>query len=322
MNWNIKRIKNFPYFVFSFLVLAIACNQQIKKEYYEFGQLKVKAKYQNGKLNGERKLYHKNGKLKEVAYYEDGKIEDTLRKYYPNGQLKLLAPFEGGKENGLVKIYRKTGKLKRVVQKINGKVQGMYKSYHKKGKLRIKALYENDTVVRFYQKFKTTGKLTEDYRDIMVEPESDTVRVEEPFKFKVSSYGPMNLYDSVRAGFYTLNIDTLIHEDSGDYISALFHDEKRMPDSFYKFKIVKENRYLSLNPTRDGLSKFIHKKDNGKTFYFSYKPKYTGAHYFMGYYRLIRKDTPVVKFNPTFSFPIRFYVKGKKRANPSNIWAK
>ena len=44
------------------------------ERYHENGQLRIKATYKDGKLNGPFEKYYENGQLEKKATYEDGKL--------------------------------------------------------------------------------------------------------------------------------------------------------------------------------------------------------------------------------------------------------
>ncbi len=103
------------------LLLFYSCaNGQVKKEYYENGDLKSKTCYKNDLKNGEEKVYYPSGKLKSVYNYKDGVKEGPYFGYYENG-----------------KLYRNGNNL-------NGHIDGMYYEFTNTGDTIFKVLYSNN----------------------------------------------------------------------------------------------------------------------------------------------------------------------------------
>jgi antitoxin component YwqK of YwqJK toxin-antitoxin module len=85
---------------------------ELKKEYYETGELKSECFEINGKKHGENKIFNKNGQLLNSCSYVDGKKHGEERDYYENGSLRFTCTYVDDKIHGLEKWYSsKTGKL-------------------------------------------------------------------------------------------------------------------------------------------------------------------------------------------------------------------
>ena len=78
---------------------------------HENGQLKQKATFINGKLNGVSEHYHENGELAHRCFFKDGKPEGVWMEYFENGQLKAKRPYKDGQAHGVVEYYLKNGLL-------------------------------------------------------------------------------------------------------------------------------------------------------------------------------------------------------------------
>lgn len=65
---------------------------------YNHSRIKEEAKYQNGVLEGERKLYYDNGKLQEEGKWINGKREGDVKWYNEEGNLKLHYEYKGGEK--------------------------------------------------------------------------------------------------------------------------------------------------------------------------------------------------------------------------------
>ena len=83
----------------------------IDKTYYENGQLKFEAKFQNGKPNGVGKEYFENGVLRFEGNFIDGKAQGEHKVYYENGKLMVVSNLINDKKEGLSKYYLESGEL-------------------------------------------------------------------------------------------------------------------------------------------------------------------------------------------------------------------
>lgn len=66
--------------------------------HYKNGQIRDKATYKNGKLNGELIKYHENGKPIHIKFYKDGKLNGDFINYYENGQVIDRKIYKDGKQ--------------------------------------------------------------------------------------------------------------------------------------------------------------------------------------------------------------------------------
>ena len=77
---------------FSFLIciLVLSSCKNVKKEFYNDGNLKYNVEIQNDEWNGIYKEFYKNGNLKEVSNFEHNLKEGISLKYFDNGNTKYL----------------------------------------------------------------------------------------------------------------------------------------------------------------------------------------------------------------------------------------
>jgi len=71
--------------------------ENIKKKYYESGEIKLEESYKEDNLEGKRITYYKNGKTKTKEYYKNGKLEGEFVSYYENGIKKLEENYKNDK---------------------------------------------------------------------------------------------------------------------------------------------------------------------------------------------------------------------------------
>ena len=63
---------------------------EIRKSYYENGNLWSEIPYVNDKEHGIQKIYYENGKLYSEIPYKNGKTYGVRKDYYPNGNISLI----------------------------------------------------------------------------------------------------------------------------------------------------------------------------------------------------------------------------------------
>ena len=80
---------------------------EIRKSYFETGDLWVETPYLNGKEHGTEKIYYKSGALLCETPYVKGKIHGITRSYYESGALERESPYVNGKRHGIVKNYNR-----------------------------------------------------------------------------------------------------------------------------------------------------------------------------------------------------------------------
>ena len=80
-------------------------------DYYDNGQVKMKARFVNGMVEGEAKSWYLSGKIKVIAYFILGAKTGKQIEYFENGQIKADFNMIDGKLDGEQKEYDETGKL-------------------------------------------------------------------------------------------------------------------------------------------------------------------------------------------------------------------
>ena len=84
---------------------------EVKKEWYENGQLSSEEPYVNNEKHGLCKDWYENGELMFEHPYVNGKIHGLLKRWYKNGELNFEHPYVNGKIHGLCKDWFENGKL-------------------------------------------------------------------------------------------------------------------------------------------------------------------------------------------------------------------
>ena len=79
--------------------------------YYDNGQLKSRATYKNGKINGLCEVWYDNGQLKLIATYKDYNLNGLCETWHGNGQQWSRANYKDDKLDGLREAWYSDGKL-------------------------------------------------------------------------------------------------------------------------------------------------------------------------------------------------------------------
>ncbi|MBD5398220.1 hypothetical protein HDR60_01810 [bacterium] len=132
------------------ILSACATNNEIKREYYENGNIKEEILYIEDKEVW-NKLYYETG---ELFTYRDDNIG---RMYYTSGQISDEIPLKDGKKHGIVKLYKPNGKLQKEIYYEKG-VKDWQKEYDENGNL-IKDKKYYDTGDIWIEGFSENGKL-------------------------------------------------------------------------------------------------------------------------------------------------------------------
>ena len=95
-------MKNIKVLTILFLILflsAIGCSE-VRRYYYESGELKEEANYKKGKQDGLTKTYYESGALRWKANYMESKQEGLTKEYYRSGEIFYIDTY---KDDQLIK---------------------------------------------------------------------------------------------------------------------------------------------------------------------------------------------------------------------------
>jgi len=116
-------------------------------DYYYSGRKQGEGTFQNGRLNGHRKLYYQNGKLSMERDYKDGIENGFENEYYEDGSLTQRGEFIDGKENGIWEMYFPNGQIKQRSNLINGEINGETTIYYSTGKVLAVEITKNGKTI-------------------------------------------------------------------------------------------------------------------------------------------------------------------------------
>jgi len=132
--------------------------QGLYEAYFESGNLKEKATYKDGKLNGERTLFFTNGQAEITEQYISGVMNGDYKVFYESGQLKLVQNYVDGQLTGTSVKYHENGEVAERVNFIDGEENGPFEEYHPNGEIQWRGNYLNgDNEVGLLEEFDTAG---------------------------------------------------------------------------------------------------------------------------------------------------------------------
>ncbi len=132
--------------------LPFALFSQLKKEYYDIEQTKLKSEtdYNKGVPYGAHFEYYKSGKLSCIGHYYSGRLnyylgkEDSVWTYFfEDGAVKAREYFSKGKKEGTNVYYFKSGKRSQITKFTNDLADSIWTSYFENGKVKSIEGFEN-----------------------------------------------------------------------------------------------------------------------------------------------------------------------------------
>src|SRR5262245_43322939 len=100
------------YVSLSVLIGLFGCNSQdVRRSYYETGELKSVSEMKNRQLNGKHEFYYRSGKIKSRGTYTNGLADGVVEDFYENGSIESRRSWKLGKEDGQGYRYFENGKL-------------------------------------------------------------------------------------------------------------------------------------------------------------------------------------------------------------------
>jgi hypothetical protein len=133
---------------FAFSILLTSCKQKEKRETkYENGQVKEQyevVKSGNGSYvkDGNYVAYYQNGQKKEEALFENSKLNGDFKQWYENGKIQTEGAYKSDSLNGPYKTYDKNGELESSFSFTNGRASGEILIYSD-GKVVVKGNFQN-----------------------------------------------------------------------------------------------------------------------------------------------------------------------------------
>lgn len=153
----------FKRIIYFYIVLILfGCSKSdVKKRYYETGELMEVYETQGGVKHGEQIEYFKNGNIRLKQNWKNGQPSGPSTTYYPSGVLQQSFNYRDGKKVGKVEIFYESGTLME------------------------EQFYNYEGVLMNFNKYKEDGK-PKGEMVLMGYTDSDTLRVNDTLRLHIS----------------------------------------------------------------------------------------------------------------------------------------
>ena len=148
----------------AFLLLvfvAVSCSDEgnVKKDYWENGNLKSELSYEDGELNGRCVWYMANGKPQMEAMYKHNKMHGLARRWYENGNLMEEMWYKEGARDSVYRSFSLKGQLTEEMYYENGKLNGEYRRWYENGQVFQEGQFADDMMDGSWLVFYADGNL-------------------------------------------------------------------------------------------------------------------------------------------------------------------
>jgi MORN repeat variant len=118
-----------------------------QEQFYSNGQLKERAGFKDGYLQGRDIRYNESGTIIEIANYDKGLLNREQKYFYENGELNIVANFNHSLRHGTIIFYYQNGQIFEKSKWINGKPDGDFTVFYSNGAVKIRGKYDHGKVV-------------------------------------------------------------------------------------------------------------------------------------------------------------------------------
>lgn len=143
------------------LAMMASCHNpvEIKKDYWDNGNLKSEMSYENGELNGRCVWYLANGKPQLEVNYRHNQPDGLTRRWYENGNIMEELWYKEGVRDSVFRAYSLKGLLVEEGYYSNGKLNGDYRSWYENGQVFQEGRYVDDMMDGSWLIFYADGSL-------------------------------------------------------------------------------------------------------------------------------------------------------------------
>ena len=114
--------------------------------YSEFdGSVRIREKYQEGKLEGMSQSYYPGGEISEEVQWKQNEKDGTWKQYYVNGIPRISGHYEKGQLQGSYELYFSDGNIKIKGSYLNNRSHGTWLFYDESGTELFQMEYVNGT---------------------------------------------------------------------------------------------------------------------------------------------------------------------------------
>jgi len=192
------------------------------KTYYKNGVLKAQLNFKNDKPNGLKKLYTKEGLLKSEEQFIDGELNGVVKEYNKNGDVIAKSEFIKGKQDGKTIEYFEDGNIKVISNFTDGIMNGEMTEYFENGEVLIKANYYMDTLL-YYMKYSKNGDTVDTYRRIEIKPIDNPALTGQEGNVHIRVHGPKD--EGMKYQFYFISDGVKYYLDYKEATSSIIKEQ-------------------------------------------------------------------------------------------------
>lgn len=127
--------------IFLSLTFFLAACEDIRTEKYPGGNLRIRARYENGKKNGVETEYFESGNVKRTRNFVDGKEQGESDEYYSSGKLRAKLFYKDGALHGTATRFYENGNVQSITLYETGSVKGFPQTFDPDGEPAIQGSY-------------------------------------------------------------------------------------------------------------------------------------------------------------------------------------
>lgn len=145
----------------SLMVVAVSCDRtvQVKKDYWDNGNLKSELRYENDRLNGRCVWYMANGKPQMEVTYRNDTMQGLSRRWHENGNLMEEVWYRDGVKDSVYRAYSLKGLLSEEGYYVNGKLNGEFHRWYDNGQVFQEGQFVDDMMDGSWLIFYADGNL-------------------------------------------------------------------------------------------------------------------------------------------------------------------
>ena len=142
-------------------VFVVSCDRtvQVKKDYWENGNLKSELRYENGMLNGLCTWYMVNGKPQMEVTYRNDTMHGLSRRWHENGNLMEETWYKDGVKDSVYRVYSLKGILSEEGFYVDGKLNGEFHRWYDNGQVFQEGQFTDDMMDGSWLIFYGDGNL-------------------------------------------------------------------------------------------------------------------------------------------------------------------
>ena len=120
-------------FFFSGIGYVYGEETEVRRGYWDNGELKSEASFKSGKLDGKATAWYENGKKRNETHFKNGEVDGLLIDWYPSGKKWMELYHKNGVLDGASTVWYKSGAKKSEERYKDGKEHGMVTEWDEDG---------------------------------------------------------------------------------------------------------------------------------------------------------------------------------------------